>query len=40
MVRMYRTGPNGEREYLSDAELAQQRMDSAKAVDAICGPQG
>jgi hypothetical protein len=40
MVRMYRTGPDGERIYLSEAELAQQRMDSAKAVDAICGPQG
>jgi hypothetical protein len=39
-LRMYRTGTNGEREYLSDAELAQQRMDSAKAVEAICGPQG
>jgi len=40
MVRLYRTGANGEREYLSEAEIAQQRMDSAKAVDAICGPQG
>ena len=40
MVRMYRTGPNGERIYLNDAELAQQRMDSAKAVETICGPQG
>ena len=39
-LRMYRTGKNGEREYLSESELAQQRMDSAKAVDAICGPQG
>jgi hypothetical protein len=39
-LRMYRTGKNGEREYLSEAELAQQRMDAAKAVDAICGPQG
>jgi Domain of unknown function (DUF4124) len=39
-LRMYRTGKDGEREYLSDAELAQQRMDSAKAVEAICGPQG
>jgi len=37
---MYRTGPNGERIYLNDAELAQQRMDSAKAVETICGPQG
>jgi hypothetical protein len=39
-LRMYRTGKNGEREYLSDTELAQQRMDAAKAVEAICGPQG
>jgi len=39
-LRMYRTGKNGEREYLSESELAQQRMDAAKAVDAICGPQG
>ena len=38
--RMYREGANGERQYLSDAELAQQRVDSAKAVEAICGPQG
>jgi hypothetical protein len=39
-LRMYRTGKNGEREYLSDTELAQQRMDAAKAVEVICGPQG
>jgi hypothetical protein len=39
-LRMYRTGKDGERIYLSEAELAQQRMDSAKAVEAICGPQG
>ena len=39
-LRMYRVGANGEREYLSETELAQQRMDAAKAVDAICGPQG
>ena len=30
----------GEREYLSDAELAQARVDARKQVDAICGPQG
>jgi hypothetical protein len=39
-LRLYRTGKNGEREYLSDSELAQKRMDSAKAVEAVCGPQG
>lgn len=38
--RMYRDGKNGEREYLSEAELATQRMNAAKAVEAICGPQG
>jgi Domain of unknown function (DUF4124) len=38
--RMYRTAANGEREYLSEAELAEQRLSSAKAVEAICGPQG
>jgi uncharacterized protein DUF4124 len=37
---MYRTGKDGEREYLSESELAQRRMDSAKAVESICGPQG
>jgi hypothetical protein len=38
--RMYRTAEGGARVYLSDAELAQQRVDAAKAVEAICGPQG
>ena len=38
--RMYRTGKNGEREYLSEIELAQARMDSAKMVENTCGPQG
>ena len=37
--RLYRD-KNGEREYLSDAELAQARVDARKAVDSICGPQG
>jgi len=39
-LRMYRNGPNGEREYLSDAELANARLESKKTVDAVCGPQG
>ena len=39
-LRLYRQGPNGERVYLNETELAQQRMDAAKAVEAICGPQG
>ena len=38
--RLYRQTPDGKREYLTDAELAQQRLDAAKSVDAICGPQG
>ena len=38
--RIYREKPNGEREYLNDAELAQARVDSRKQMDAICGPQG
>jgi hypothetical protein len=38
--RLYRQTADGKREYLNDAELAQQRVDSAKAVEAICGPQG
>jgi hypothetical protein len=36
--RMYRTGKNGEREYLSEVELAQARMDSARQVETVCGP--
>ncbi len=38
--RLYRQTADGKREYLNDAELAQQRVDSAKAVETICGPQG
>jgi len=38
--RLYRQSPDGKREYLSDAELSKQRVDSLKAVEAICGPQG
>jgi hypothetical protein len=38
--RLYRTTADGKREYLNDAELAQQRIDAAKAVEGICGPQG
>jgi hypothetical protein len=38
--RLYRTTADGKREYLSEAELAQQRIDASKAVDSICGPQG
>jgi hypothetical protein len=38
--RLYRNTADGKREFLSEAELAQQRIDSAKAVESICGPQG
>jgi hypothetical protein len=38
--RLYRTTEDGKREYLNDAELGQKRVDAAKAVEAICGPQG
>ena len=38
--RLYREKEGGQREYLTDAELAQARVDARKAVDAICGPQG
>ncbi len=37
---LYRTGANGEREYLNDAQIAQERVSAAKAVETICGPQG
>ncbi len=38
--RLYRLDKDGSRVYLSEAELSQQRLDSAKSVEAICGPQG
>jgi len=38
-LRLYRE-KDGQRVYLSEEELAQQRLDAAKAVEAICGPQG
>ena len=38
--RLYRETANGQREYLSDAEIANRRVESAKQVEAICGPQG
>jgi hypothetical protein len=39
-TRLYREKPDGQREYLNDAELAQARVDSLKNVESICGPQG
>jgi hypothetical protein len=38
--RLYRTSPDGKREYLNDADLAEARVAAAKQVEAICGPQG
>ena len=38
--RLYRDQPGGQRQYLSDAELAAMRVEAAKQVEAICGPQG
>jgi uncharacterized protein DUF4124 len=37
--RLYRE-KDGQRTYLTDAELTQARVDARKSVDAICGPQG
>jgi hypothetical protein len=37
--RLYRE-KDGQREYLTEAELAQARVDSRKQMEAICGPQG
>jgi len=37
--RLYREA-DGKREYLNDAELASMRVEAAKQVEAICGPQG
>jgi hypothetical protein len=38
--RLFNLDKDGKRVYLSDAEIAQSRLDARKAVDAICGPQG
>jgi hypothetical protein len=34
--RLFRQTPDGKREYLSDAELSQARIDARKAVDELC----
>jgi len=39
-LRLYKTDQAGNRVYLTDVELAQRRIDAAKSVEAICGPQG
>jgi hypothetical protein len=38
--RLYNEGKDGKRTYLNDAEISQQRVDAAKQVETICGPQG
>ena len=38
--RLYRTKPDGTREYLNDQELAQARVDALKDRNAICGTTG
>jgi hypothetical protein len=38
-MRMYRE-KDGKREYLSEAELTQARVDANRNVETICGPQG
>jgi len=38
--RLYRQMPGGQREYLNDNELAAKRVEAAKQVESICGPQG
>jgi hypothetical protein len=38
-MSLYRT-KDGKREYLSEAELAQARVDANRDVETICGPQG
>jgi hypothetical protein len=38
--RLYTEDKDGKRTYLSDSELAAERVEAAKQVEAICGPQG
>lgn len=38
--RLYRKGDDGDRQLLSDAEIASARVNAAKSVESICGPQG
>ena len=35
--RIYRTGPNGEHEYLTDEETDQQRLNLHQAMQNACG---
>ena len=38
--RLYTTDKDGNRQYLSDSQIASERLEARKSVDAICGPQG
>jgi hypothetical protein len=38
--RLYTETPDGKRTFLSEEDLVKARVDAAKAVEAICGPQG
>ena len=38
--RLYTDDKDGKRTYLSDVAARSQRLEAAKAVESICGPQG
>jgi hypothetical protein len=38
--RLYTTDKDGKRNYLSDSQIAAERLQAAKSVESICGPQG
>jgi len=38
--RLYTTDKDGNRAYLSDSQIAAERIEAQKSVEAICGPQG
>ncbi|HEU4781464.1 MAG TPA: DUF4124 domain-containing protein [Steroidobacteraceae bacterium] len=38
--KLYREGADGQRQYLDSTQTDQARIDAAKQVEAICGPQG
>jgi hypothetical protein len=35
--RIYKTGDNGEREYLTSEEIDTQRLDAKRELDSLCG---
>jgi hypothetical protein len=38
--RVYKEDKDGNRTFMSDAEITQQRMEAKRQLDAICGPNG